>query len=208
MMPNKLVWTDDDLAKLPASRGAAITAGEMYFFNGTPCSRGHVTARTAAAGKCLECFRAQRREAMRRRRAAPKEPTGERIATIKHGLSRSLAMMLYIAAQNRARKKGVEFSIRVTDIVIPDRCPILDTPLDLSWGGRAQTSKARENAPSLDRLDPRKGYTPDNIVVISYRANMIKGDGLPSEHRKVAEFMRAGAAAARETGPAPLPVAG
>jgi hypothetical protein len=33
----------------------------------------------------------------------------------------------------------------------------------------------RENSPSIDRIDSTKGYTPDNIQIISWKANRIKG---------------------------------
>jgi len=48
---------------------------------------------------------------------------------------------------------------------------------------------SRSTKPSLDRIDPRKGYVPGNVIVMSYRANVIKGDGLPSEHRAVARYI-------------------
>ena len=44
-------------------------------------------------------------------------------------------------------------------------------------------------SPSLDRIDPTGGYTPDNIRVISYRANWIKNDGTLDEHQKIAAYM-------------------
>lgn len=74
-------------------------------------------------------------------------------------------------AKQRCRKSGLEFSITVDDIVIPDVCPILGIPLNMNSG----RSGAYKNSPSLDRINNNKGYTPDNIQVISQLANAMKG---------------------------------
>lgn len=86
-------------------------------------------------------------------------------------------------AKKRALKKELEFNIIRTDIVIPEYCPILGIPL-------LRGSKVvNANSPSLDRIDPSKGYVKGNIQVISNRANTIKNDATPEELMKVALFM-------------------
>jgi len=74
---------------------------------------------------------------------------------------------LWYVARTRARKYGVEFSIKEEDIVIPEYCPILDTRLTKGNG-------YLPNAMSLDRVDNDKGYIPGNVRVISRRANLMK----------------------------------
>lgn len=74
-------------------------------------------------------------------------------------------------AKQRCKKSTLEFSISVDDIVIPDVCPILGIKLNMNSG----KSGAYKNSPSLDRIDNNKGYTPDNIQVISQLANAMKG---------------------------------
>ncbi|KZR84453.1 hypothetical protein MITS9509_02606 [Synechococcus sp. MIT S9509] len=49
--------------------------------------------------------------------------------------------------------------------------------------------RPRENAPSLDRLDSNKGYTKENTVVISYKANVLKKAGKAQEHDLVADWL-------------------
>lgn len=107
-----------------------------------------------------------------------------------HGLSSTIAMPLYNSARMRAKKRGLSFTIKITDIKIPERCPILGMPLDAERRGTLSHCP-RDNAPSIDRIDPKKGYTPDNIMVISYRANVLKNSASPEEIYKMAEFMRA-----------------
>lgn len=98
------------------------------------------------------------------------------------GKSHLIEYRLWKSAQERANKKGWEFSITLEDIIIPEMCPLLEIPI--------QTHSTRErhfDAPSLDRIDSRKGYTPDNIWVISHRANQIKNDATIDELKLITE---------------------
>lgn len=92
--------------------------------------------------------------------------------------------VLMYAAKQRAASVGVPFDLTIEDIVIPERCPVLGTPL---VRGKA---KASDQSPSIDRLDPTRGYVRGNIAVISWRANRIKNDGSADEHEAVARFIR------------------
>lgn len=77
-------------------------------------------------------------------------------------------------AKYRARLKGLLYDISEEDVIIPSVCPVLGIPLFYieECKGKYQNG----NAPSLDRIDPAKGYTKDNIRIISWRANMLKKD--------------------------------
>lgn len=77
---------------------------------------------------------------------------------------------LWQEAKKRAKQKGLEFSIEIEDIKIPKRCPYLNIPL---WVSDETPS---DNSPSIDRIDPSKGYVQGNICVCSFRANTIKRD--------------------------------
>ena len=92
------------------------------------------------------------------------------------GISNTKEYRMWKSAQERAIKKGWEFSILVEDIQIPEVCPLLNTPLII--GDRNYT-------PSLDRIDSTKGYTKDNIWVISHRANQIKNDATIEELEQI-----------------------
>lgn len=88
-------------------------------------------------------------------------------------------------AKQRAEKHGWDFNIDEGDIVIPDICPILGIPLTMGEGHPIP------NSPSLDRIDPTKGYVKGNVMVISHRANTIKSNATPEELRKIADFYEA-----------------
>ena len=75
---------------------------------------------------------------------------------------------LYQLAHHRAKLKGIEFNIEISDIIIPDVCPILGLPIKKSIDGN------RDLSPSLDRIDNDKGYIKGNIQVISFKANAMK----------------------------------
>lgn len=79
------------------------------------------------------------------------------------------------SAKTRAKKKNVEFNLEKEDIVIPPVCPLLGLEMSVEEMG------LRSNSPSLDRKDPSKGYTKDNVWVISFRANLLKNNASVEE---------------------------
>jgi len=89
-------------------------------------------------------------------------------------------------ARKRAIKKGIEFRLSIEDINIPTMCPLREVPLDI------ETSKSggSDDAPSIDRIDSTKGYTPDNVWVISRKANTIKNDATWQEILQIANNLR------------------
>lgn len=89
------------------------------------------------------------------------------------------------AARHRARIYGLPCTISLSDIKIPETCPIFGVPLQIGVGIQSDYS------PSLDRVIPELGYTPDNIYVISYRANRIKNNASLVELEAVVEYLRA-----------------
>ncbi len=69
----------------------------------------------------------------------------------------------------RCKERGLEFDLTIADIIIPEKCPLLDIPLTTTLGSGMCLSNT-----SIDRIDPTKGYTKDNIQVISLLANQMK----------------------------------
>jgi hypothetical protein len=92
--------------------------------------------------------------------------------------------ILLNSARSRATKLQVSFDIVKEDIIIPKTCPVLG--IELEVGDR----HFHDNSPSLDRLRPEIGYTPENIRVISWRANRIKCNGTLEELEKIVTYMR------------------
>ena len=91
-------------------------------------------------------------------------------------------------ARYRAKKKGLEFSLTYeTCPPLPTHCPVLGVKLEYGGGN---TSEAKSNSPSLDRIDNTKGYTPDNVIWVSSEANVIRGRSHWMKILRVGEFYR------------------
>ena len=87
-------------------------------------------------------------------------------------------------AKDNANKLNIPCTVTLADLSVPERCPVLGIELAFSNEGIS------ENTPSIDRIDPTKGYEKGNVVVVSWRANRIKNNGTPDEHRKIYEFYK------------------
>lgn len=84
----------------------------------------------------------------------------------------------------RSRVTGREFSLTADDIEIPTHCPVLGIELSVASRGHC------DGSPSLDRIDNSKGYVPGNVIVISNRANKLKGDATLDELIAIVNFYR------------------
>lgn len=84
----------------------------------------------------------------------------------------------------QAISKGIEFSVEFGELIWPDFCPILGIKINYF------AEKVEENSCSFDRVNPAKGYTAGNVMVISWRANRIKNDGSAEEHRMIADWIQ------------------
>ena len=98
--------------------------------------------------------------------------------------------MLINASKQRAKNKNREHNITVEDIKaiypLDGCCPIFGMKLEFNSAG------FRENSPSIDRVDSTKGYTPDNIQIISWKANRIKGYATLQELEMLMAYLKQG----------------
>jgi len=85
--------------------------------------------------------------------------------------------------RTKAKQDGYEWTLEFSDVQWSTHCPILGIELDYYAESR------KEESPSFDRIDSNKGYEKGNVLIISWRANRIKNDGTPDEHRKIANFL-------------------
>ena len=101
-------------------------------------------------------------------------------ASQRNYLTHSTQYKLWYRAKRRASEKGREFSLTLEDIVVPDVCPVFGIPFE-------------DNtiyAASLDRIDSTKGYTKDNIQVLSSRANTLKNNASLEELVALVGFLQ------------------
>jgi len=88
--------------------------------------------------------------------------------------------------KSRAKGYNIPFNLELSDIIIPDICPVLGIKIkSIVGGGTNQYGSA-----SVDRIIPDLGYTKGNIRVISQRANLLKSNATIEELEKVLEDLR------------------
>jgi hypothetical protein len=91
----------------------------------------------------------------------------------KRRLERRASVMV-ATARTRARKRGLAFDLEKYVPIIQERidagaCEITGISFDLSPGRKF-------NSPSIDRIDPHRGYTYDNIRLVLNLVNAALGD--------------------------------
>jgi len=108
-----------------------------------------------------------------RRRKYKENPNAQRNREIRYKTNNPEKYMLS-RAKIRAKQRGLEFNIDLSDIIIPDKCPLLGIPL-------VHMGENKHQIPTLDRIDSTKGYIKGNVMVISWRANLLKNDATAGE---------------------------
>ena len=83
----------------------------------------------------------------------------------------NVASRLCSIAKQRAKQRGIPFSITKEDLVVPTHCPILGIELHMN---QDRGAGGKYDSFSLDKIDPEKGYIPGNVQVISHKANSMK----------------------------------
>ena len=81
------------------------------------------------------------------------------------------------------KHNNIPFSVGFKDVVWSRTCPVLGIKLDYF------ADKKSDSSPSLCCIDPKLGYVPGNIRVISFRAARIKMFGTVEELRKLLTFL-------------------
>ena len=129
----------------------------------------------------------EKQRAYRRQRYANDPVYRERMKASARSVHhrQSAAERMFRASRNRATRLGLVFAITLEDVeaAIPSdmRCPI--------FGFRMLLDREPDEAPSIDRIEPERGYVKDNIQIISGRANRLKADAYPEELRRIADYM-------------------
>jgi hypothetical protein len=97
----------------------------------------------------------------------------------KYRFEVSLETQIFNQAKFRAKKYNLPFDIEIKDIIIPTYCPILNIKLERKPYGEGKSFQS--SSPSLDKIEPSKGYIKGNIMVISMKANAMKSNATIDE---------------------------
>jgi len=178
---------------LPSSRVDALKIGSKRYFTGKPCPQGHVAYRRTINYGCSACLSKNSLSWISKNRARYNlsvrrswEKNADKYNKKRREFNaENKAEMLVSLARQRARKKGIEFSITADSLYLPTHCPALGIEIDYAIAGGWKT-----NSPTLDRVDNSRGYVPGNVFVISFRANAIKSDASLSDLEKIISYVR------------------
>lgn len=98
--------------------------------------------------------------------------------------------MLLNASKQRAKTKNREHSLTLQDIKelypLDGKCPVFGFDLEFNSAG------FRETSPSIDRIDSSKGYTRDNVQIISWKANHLKSYATVEDLEILVAFLKQG----------------
>ena len=117
----------------------------------------------------------KRNEGRRIARQSPEYRKQEGINNIKYRKN-NFNKYLFRLAKSRAKGKNIDFTITLEDVIIPKICPLLGIKLY-----KENTPQTKDSSPSLDRKNNNLGYVPNNVWVISYRANKLKNNATTKE---------------------------
>lgn len=92
--------------------------------------------------------------------------------------------VLLDTVRRRAEREGRVFELELSDIVIPEYCPVLGLKII------PRASLKSGQSASVDRVDTRKDYTKDNVQIISLRANRLKNNATLAEVEKIYLYMK------------------
>ena len=152
-----------------------------------PCNHGHFE-RYVKGNQCVECKRLQTQKNIRDPEYKAKRKTEEH--KVKHRVwdknyrQKNPKRIMLSGAKKRAKLKGLEFNLVESDIIIPKYCPVFPE-IELRKGD----GKVSDNSPSLDRIDNTRGYVPDNVRVISQKANALKSNGTVELFKRLIEYI-------------------
>ena len=146
-----------------------------------------ISIRANNAVRCFQCSNTRKRQKSAARSRQWFEAHRDRYYATNERSRRKQQLLnpkrfLLQSARARAKQKGIEFSITKEDFEMPAVCPALKIPL-VPGGDRMR-------APSLDRINNKKGYVPGNVQVISYQANICKNNLTKAEMKLMANAFR------------------
>ena len=93
---------------------------------------------------------------------------------------------VYYAAKKNTVKMGFRSVAELATYILsiaPAKCPVFDKPFAARGRGFSNWS------PSIDKIDPKKGYVRGNIQIISMLANCMKRNASPKELRTFAKWV-------------------
>jgi hypothetical protein len=76
-------------------------------------------------------------------------------------------------------------SVQYAISIVSETCPALG--IKLNWA--SQNGMQREASPSLDKIIPELGYVEENVMWLSFKANLMKNNANQKQLKKFAEWI-------------------
>jgi hypothetical protein len=162
----------------------------MYKISKKSCKKCGTYEKYVSNNHCVFCLKEKQRlngnKYAKKYRQSHKDKINEKNKSEYDQFGKKFIYFMYMRAKKRAKEKCIPFDIELSDIIIPDMCPVLNIKFAVSNNGKGPG----DTSPSLDRIDSKLGYTKENIKVISFKANRIKSDAEVADVEKVLEYMK------------------
>lgn len=120
----------------------------------------------------------------------PKDKKNQKLSQQKNWAKNNLIKVRVLAAKHRALRKNIEFDIDVDFIhsLLKKQnglCKYSGVLLDIDNTNGDNDNRININTLSIDRVDSSKGYTKDNVVLVTAIVNSMKNDLSENEFIKI-----------------------
>jgi len=162
----------------------------MYKDSKNPCKKCGTFQRYSSNNHCVFCLKEKQKKKgnqyAKKYRQLHKDELNIKSKIDYEQFGKKFIYLMWARAKKRAEEKSLPFNIEVSDIIIPDVCPVLGIKFSVSKNGKGPG----DASPSLDRIDGKLGYTKGNIKIISFKANRIKSDATVDDVEKVLLYIK------------------
>ena len=133
--------------------------------------------KTRSCKECITAYRDKNKEKNKLYQRELRKLNNEKVKETRNKSYRNTDPRRKMLQQmrGRARVRGIQFNLELSDISIPDMCPYLKVPFVIGTKGNYEYTH------SVDRIDNSKGYIPGNIEVVTKKANSMKNSATDKE---------------------------
>jgi len=180
--PYEEEYTLEYLNGIKKTRKQASFDGDRHYFSGDLCKSNHLSLRYVSSNRCIKCWQESKVNRTQHISNIQKKYYQKNKELYRKHRETNIEYHLWLAAKHRAKRKNLEFDIEASDIKIPEKCPVFGVNIDIM-------ESKRTYSPSIDRFDNTKGYTKNNIRVISTKANKLKNNATLQELKQIISYM-------------------
>ena len=166
-------------------------------YEGKTCLHGHGTTRFVANGDCVICRNTAKAKAAMQKRIlrgpvklgrkrkypvfiGPPKPKKNQ----QYDKTTDIGKWVFRSKNNKKATERKQLTVKDYEKLIVTHCPLLGIELTYAiYKGRSTP----QNYASLDKIDPAKGYVPENVQILSYRANTLKNSATLEELKTIVQ---------------------